>query len=465
MAQANINLRSITPAFRGVQSALSERARIAANSPPSGLGTATAISGAVKDIAVEERNRKAQTDLLRFRAELEKDAEERRQKFDSRHEVTIRTDKDIEEIADAFGLDFDDVSSLKGSSFKDKASAEKFINDKVVAALGLKKTKLEQREPGAVEAPTPSPIKGIAGNTRIPVAQPSPALTPEGDITGTQAGLPTNEKRLANLESRIEILDPTQPAAAAKAERSTAKLFESLSPSDRALAESDPEKAIELLQKARFAPKEPKEKKIKALPSFANKKLNELGGLSRLAQRAIDTFDASFVGPIEGPLGQGLQKSKFFASKERATFLQGVAGLRNATIKAISGGAVTPSEAERLVQQLPDINSSEVDFEEKLKNYSEELNSIIQDNVASFKASGFSGVDELTPGRIVSRQERLQQAQQREIQGQENQIRNIAITALTTWNTNNPDKKIAINEKNINASVNRIKARATNAQR
>jgi len=465
MAQANINLRSITPAFRGVQSALQDRARLARSAPPSGLGTATAISGAVKDIAVEERGRQFQEGMVRLRAELQSEADEANRTFQKRFDVGLKTEKDLEEAAEALDIDKEVLRPFLGVMFKDQKTAEKSFTKATTKALGLEKSDLEQRELGAVEAPTPGPIADIAGDTRIPIAQPTPHGL-EGDVTGTQAGLPTNEQRLENLESRIEILDPTQPAAAAKVERSTAKLFEKLSPSDRALAESDPEKAIELLQKARFAPKQEKEKRIKALPSFANKKLNELGGLSRLAQKAIDTFDPSFVGPIQGPLGQGIQKfSGPFASKERATFLQGVAGLRNATIKAISGGAVTPSEAERLVQQLPDINTTEIDFETKLRNYSEELNSIIQDNVASFKASGFSGVDELTPSRIISRQERVQQTQQREVQAQENQIRNTAFNAITIWNRDNPDKKIKINETTLNNAMNRIKERTKNAQR
>ncbi len=202
MAVANPRTRSLTPGFQGIQSALSQQARIAGASPPSGLGTATAISGAVKNIASDQRKQKSSEALIRLRALLEADAEEARRKFDSRHEIKI-TDAEIKKIANGFGIPPEDLPGLKGRSFKDVESFEKFFTKKVVMALGLEKAELEQREPGAVEGeqetasiPTPGPVfetlekAGTAGAEEIGVR-----------------GSKTNQQKIDALQSKIDALN------------------------------------------------------------------------------------------------------------------------------------------------------------------------------------------------------------------------------------------------------------------
>jgi len=212
MAQGNIQLRSITPAFNSINQALQQRARLALQSPPSGLGTAAAASGAVKDIAVEERGRQGQEDLLRLRAELEKEAAEARRNFDSRFEVGLKTEEDLIEAADALGISTDVLQPLFDKDnpimFKDAKTAEDAFTRAATRALGLEAAELGQREPGAVEVPTPGPVQSQAGDTRIPVATGAP---PPGDPEGLLEDVPlkglTNEQKIEALQANIDALN------------------------------------------------------------------------------------------------------------------------------------------------------------------------------------------------------------------------------------------------------------------
>ena len=213
MAQANINLGSLTPAFEPIQQALSERARLALNAPPSSLGTATAVSGAVKDIALEQRKNAEAERLVRLRAELEREAEDANRNFESRFDVGMETEQDLNEAAEAFGMPKETFRPLMGVKFKDQKSAEDAVRRSVLRTLRLERIELEGLDPASIEVPTPGPLQSLATGDTVPVAtgESRPRLKPDGSVenfeVATQEGLANNKSKLEELDKKIEALN------------------------------------------------------------------------------------------------------------------------------------------------------------------------------------------------------------------------------------------------------------------
>jgi hypothetical protein len=92
--------------------------------------------------------------------------------------------------------------------------------------------------------------------------------------------------------------------------------------------------------------------------------LNEINGIR-------ESYKKEFVGPATGVVGAASARTGITAGRPAGEFgFRGrVAALRNAVLKLRSGGAVTPSEADRLLEELPITRDPSENFEAKLDNF------------------------------------------------------------------------------------------------
>lgn len=133
--------------------------------------------------------------------------------------------------------------------------------------------------------------------------------------------------------------------------------------------------------------------KEKSLPTAERNRLETLQTLRNQLQNINDSFDETAVGPIAGRMAAGKTKVEGLSNARQSTFIKATTSLRNEIIRARSGGAVTPSEADRLIQELPDTNSSETDFRAKFDNTRTAFNEIMDTRVQSLKEVGYKGID------------------------------------------------------------------------
>lgn len=131
----------------------------------------------------------------------------------------------------------------------------------------------------------------------------------------------------------------------------------------------------------------------KALPTSEKNKLEAFQTLRTQLQTINDTFDEGAVGMVEGRTAEAKSRVDAFANTRQSRFIKAVTSLRNEIIHARSGGAVTPSEAERLISELPDKNSSETDFRAKFQNTLSSFNEIMATRLASVQESNYLGVE------------------------------------------------------------------------
>lgn len=133
--------------------------------------------------------------------------------------------------------------------------------------------------------------------------------------------------------------------------------------------------------------------KTKTLPTAERNRLETLQTLRGQLQNINDSFDETAVGMVAGRTATAKTKVEGLSNKRQSTFIKATTSLRNEIIRARSGGAVTPSEADRLIQELPDINSSETDFRAKFQNTQAAFNEIMATRVASLDEVGYQGLD------------------------------------------------------------------------
>ena len=106
-----------------------------------------------------------------------------------------------------------------------------------------------------------------------------------------------------------------------------------------------------------------------------------------------------FVGPIDSFSTSLKQRTGYGATPEAAIFKSTVAGMRNKVLNLLSGAAISPAEAQRLMQQLPNESMSEVDFNAKLANFERETQTLVSNRQQGFQRAGFRGVGGQPPQR------------------------------------------------------------------
>lgn len=127
------------------------------------------------------------------------------------------------------------------------------------------------------------------------------------------------------------------------------------------------------------------------LPASESGKLSDLETLIQDIGVVKGSYSPSFVGPVDAVGTRIKQRFGPGATPEAATFGSTVSGLRNKVLNLLSGAAISPAEAQRLMQQLPNENMSEVDFNSRLANFERELKLQLESKKSGFSKSGYRG--------------------------------------------------------------------------
>lgn len=118
----------------------------------------------------------------------------------------------------------------------------------------------------------------------------------------------------------------------------------------------------------------------------------ELGDFENLVQQVgivKNTFKPEYVGMYDSRMQQLKQTTGFGASEGAATFKASLGAIRNKLLNLLSGAAISPAEYDRLLQQLPNENSGEVDFKAKLNSFEQNLHGVIASRKNSFQQAGY----------------------------------------------------------------------------
>jgi len=132
------------------------------------------------------------------------------------------------------------------------------------------------------------------------------------------------------------------------------------------------------------------------LPAAESEKLGDFDTISKQLELVKTNKEAGSTGPIQGPLGKLKQKTGVGATSKRALFLGNLNSIRNALIYLRSGKQINENEYERLKAELPNEDSSDIDFDAKLGNFENVFNIIKANKRAAF-SKGYSGVPEGQP--------------------------------------------------------------------
>ena len=124
---------------------------------------------------------------------------------------------------------------------------------------------------------------------------------------------------------------------------------------------------------------------FKKLPIKQAEDLVEFKNLVQLGAKALETTSENLYGPISGRIEAG--KSYLGMSPDFTTMNQAYAGVRNQILKARAGAAVTPSEAERFLQEIGDPYTG--DYKQRLESFSSQRRREYLDKLQAYQEAGF----------------------------------------------------------------------------
>jgi hypothetical protein len=124
---------------------------------------------------------------------------------------------------------------------------------------------------------------------------------------------------------------------------------------------------------------------FKKLPIKQAEDLVEFKNLVQLGSKALETTSESLYGPVSGRIEAG--KSYLGMSPDFTTMNQAYAGVRNQILKARAGAAVTPSEAERFLQEIGDPYTG--DYKQRLESFSSQRRKEYLDKLQAYQEAGF----------------------------------------------------------------------------
>lgn len=127
------------------------------------------------------------------------------------------------------------------------------------------------------------------------------------------------------------------------------------------------------------------------LPAAESAKVSDMDSLLKDVEIVRQNQQPGFVGPIDSRVTKAKQLSGYGATPEAAIFGSTISGLRNKVLNLLSGAAISPAEATRLMQQLPNENMSEVDFNARLGNFERELKLQMGSRKQGFSNAGYRG--------------------------------------------------------------------------
>jgi hypothetical protein len=134
---------------------------------------------------------------------------------------------------------------------------------------------------------------------------------------------------------------------------------------------------------------------FKKLPIKQAEELVEYKNLVELSSSAIASTSDNLYGPFQGRLEAG--KSVFGASPDYTKMEQAFSGVRNQILKARSGAAVTPSEAERFLQEIGDPFRG--DYGQRLETFTSQRRKEYLDKLQAYQEAGFDIPESLQIGK------------------------------------------------------------------
>jgi len=124
---------------------------------------------------------------------------------------------------------------------------------------------------------------------------------------------------------------------------------------------------------------------FKKLPIKQAEELVEYKSLVDLGTRAIEKTQPNLYGPLAGRVQAGL--AAFGQSPDFTAMNQAYSGVRNQILKARAGAAVTPSEAERFLQEIGDPYAG--DFAQRLETFTAQRRREYLDKLQAYQEAGF----------------------------------------------------------------------------
>lgn len=128
------------------------------------------------------------------------------------------------------------------------------------------------------------------------------------------------------------------------------------------------------------------------LPAETATQIGDFNTLASQLQTVKDTYNSSFVGPINSRTGEVKQLTGLGASPERATFYANVNSIRNQLLYLKSGKQINETEYERLIKELPNERLSSADFKAKLSNFETVFTKLYTNRLKALSQSHFGAV-------------------------------------------------------------------------
>jgi len=209
MAVSNPQLPSLTPAYGNIQESLMQRAQMAREAPSS-MSTMAAATGAVADIAEEERKRAHDINMVHLRSQLDEEARERQRDFEGRFDYAMRDEEDLDEVSNELQVPKEVLRPLMNVAFKDEEDATNTYVKRAILAKKRAIAELQGRDPNAREAVVVMDGQEVI----VPVGAAEEALR-IGDeaeanavsIIGKEGGQKVNAEKIQNLQEEIDALN------------------------------------------------------------------------------------------------------------------------------------------------------------------------------------------------------------------------------------------------------------------
>jgi hypothetical protein len=125
------------------------------------------------------------------------------------------------------------------------------------------------------------------------------------------------------------------------------------------------------------------------VPAAQTAELGDFENILQELQSVKSTKKPEYIGMVDSRLQAGRQATGIGATPEAATFKASLGAIRNKLLNLLSGAAISPAEYERLLQQLPNEQVSEVDFDAKLNAFEQNIRGVIGNRQKSFTAAGY----------------------------------------------------------------------------
>lgn len=125
------------------------------------------------------------------------------------------------------------------------------------------------------------------------------------------------------------------------------------------------------------------------VPAAQSAELGDFQNLLDQLKVVKSNYKPDYVGMVDSRTQGIKQATGIGADPQAATFKASLGAIRNKLLNLLSGAAISPAEYDRLLQQLPNEQSSEVDFNAKLNAFEQNIQGVIGSRQKSFHAAGY----------------------------------------------------------------------------